>query len=93
MLIKCREGVKLETKTRSVSRNFFRQAYLKHNCLFDTLALHAGIFFLIFCHQLTFFKIKFFEKLIVNTSASNSLDPDQTRHFVRPDLGPNCLQK
>ena len=24
---------------------------------------------------------------------SNSLDPDQARHFVGPDLGPNCLQK
>ena len=24
---------------------------------------------------------------------SNSLDPDQARHFVRPDLGPNYLQK
>ena len=24
---------------------------------------------------------------------SNSLDPDQTRPFVRPDLGPNCLQR
>ena len=24
---------------------------------------------------------------------SNSLDPDQDRHFVGPDLGPNCLQK
>ena len=24
---------------------------------------------------------------------SNSLDPDQARHFVRPDLWPNCLQK
>ena len=23
---------------------------------------------------------------------SNSLDPDQDRHFVGPDLGPNCLQ-
>ena len=23
---------------------------------------------------------------------SNSLDPDQARHFVGPDLGPNCLQ-
>ena len=30
-----------------------------------------------------FFKIK----------VSNSLDPDQARHFVGPDLGPNCLQK
>ena len=24
---------------------------------------------------------------------SNSLDPDQAWHFVRPDLGPNCLQR
>ena len=23
---------------------------------------------------------------------SNSLDLDQARHFVGPDLGPNCLQ-
>ena len=24
---------------------------------------------------------------------SNSLNPDQARHFVGPDLGPNLLQK
>ena len=24
---------------------------------------------------------------------SNSLGPDQTRHFVRPDLGPKFLQR
>ena len=24
---------------------------------------------------------------------SNNLDPDQARHIVGPDLGPNCLQK
>ena len=24
---------------------------------------------------------------------SNSLDQDQARHFVEPDLGPNCLQR
>ena len=24
---------------------------------------------------------------------SNSLDPNQARHFVRPNLGPNCLQR
>ena len=23
---------------------------------------------------------------------SNSLEPDQARHIVEPDLGPNCLQ-
>ena len=37
---------------------------------------------------------RFFQyQLIRNTiRVSNSLDPDQTRHFVGPDLGPNCLQ-
>ena len=24
---------------------------------------------------------------------SNSLDPDHAQHFVRPDLGQNCLQR
>ena len=24
---------------------------------------------------------------------SNSLDPDQARQFIGPDLGPNCLQR
>ena len=24
---------------------------------------------------------------------ANSLDPGQARHFVWPDLGPNCLQR
>ena len=24
---------------------------------------------------------------------SNGLDPDQDRHFVDPDLDPNCLQR
>ena len=24
---------------------------------------------------------------------SNSLDPDQARRIVRPDLGPNCLPR
>ena len=27
------------------------------------------------------------------TKVSNSLGPDQGRHFVWPDLGPNCLQR
>ena len=26
-------------------------------------------------------------------SVSNSLDPDQARHYVGPDLGPSCLQR
>ena len=31
---------------------------------------------------------------ILNTiKASNTLDPDQERHSVGPDLGPKCLQR
>ena len=42
----------------------------------------------------------YFSKLIFKTnsfrntiSVSNGLDPDQDRHSVGPDLGPNCLQR
>ena len=34
----------------------------------------------------------FFQKGSFRNTGSNSLDPDQARHFVGPDLGPNCLQ-
>ena len=37
----------------------------------------------------TFLKISFRNINMV----SNSLDPDQARHFVGPDLGPNCFQR
>ena len=32
-------------------------------------------------------------KLSHSIRVSNSLDPDQARHYVGPDLPPNCLQK
>ena len=37
----------------------------------------------------TLWMLNFFNTIQV----SKSLDPDQARHFVRPDLGPNCLQR
>ena len=41
-----------------------------------------------------FFKINFFKKYFRNIIiVSNSLDPDQARHSVGPDLGSNCLQR
>ena len=48
-----------------------------------------------FLSSADFFKINFFLKnSFRNTiSLSNSLDPDQARHFVGPDLGPKCLQR
>ena len=41
-----------------------------------------------------FFKINFFQKNYSGTLSirvSNSLDQNQDRHFVGPDLGPSCL--
>ena len=47
-----------------------------------------------FCRLLIFLKSSFLKKILSGLpSVSNSLDPDQARHFVGPDLGPNCLQK
>ena len=42
-----------------------------------------------------FSKIHIFsrKKIRKTIRVSNSLDPDQARHFVGPDLGPNCLQR
>ena len=41
-----------------------------------------------------FIKLTFSKKSFRNTfTVSNSLAPDQARRFVRPDLGPNCLQR
>ena len=48
---------------------------------------------MLFYRLMIFFKINFFEIFFQNTiRVSNSLDPDQTQHFVGPDLGLNCLQ-
>ena len=41
-----------------------------------------------------FSKLVLSEKIFKNTfRVSNSLDPDQDRHKVGPDLGPNYLQR
>ena len=40
------------------------------------------------------FNSSFQKKSFKNTiRMSNRLDPDQARHYVRPDLGPNYLQR
>ena len=46
------------------------------------------------CRLLTFVKFAFSKNSFRNTiRVSNGLDPDQDRHSVGPDLGPNCLQR
>ena len=48
---------------------------------------------MLFCHLLIFSK-SFFENIFQEYHQSvKQLDPDQARHFVVPDLGPNCLQR
>ena len=45
---------------------------------------------------LIFYKITLLSFINSNKNtirASNSLDPDQARHFVGPDLDPNCFQR
>ena len=54
-----------------------------------------GDFSSICFHLLIVFKLTF-SKLVMNTiraKVSNTLDPNQERHSVGADLGPNCLQK
>ena len=43
-----------------------------------------------FCRLLIFSKSTFLKN---SYSVTSSLDLDQAWHFVRPDLGPNCLQR
>ena len=42
------------------------------------------------CRLLDFLQNNFFSNFL--SGDSNSLDPDLARHFVGPDLDPNCLQ-
>ena len=53
--------------------------------------LDFPILLLLFLHTLllTLWMLDFFNTIRV----SNSLYPDQARHFVAPDLGQNCLQR
>ena len=58
-----------------------------------TLCL-LGDFHAFLSSAIFFFKINYFEKFFKEYHHSaNSLDPDQARRFVGPDLGSNCLQK
>ena len=46
------------------------------------------------CRLLIFSKLTFSKSSFRHTiTVSNSLDPDQDRHSVGPDLNPNCLRR
>ena len=52
-----------------------------------------GNFFMCFVVCQFFSKSSFLKIISAIPSVSKSLDPDQARHFVGPDLGPNYLQR
>ena len=54
----------------------------------DTIHFACWVFFHAFVLVCCLFK----KNLSGIPSVSNSLDPDQARHFVEPDLGPNCCK-
>ena len=48
---------------------------------------------MLFCHLWIFLKLTYTKKSFRNTISRKQLDPDQARHFVGPDLGPDFLQR
>ena len=62
----------------------------KRNLTHCLLGNFACFFFL---SSADFSELTFSKSSFTNTiTVSNSLDPDQARHFVGPDLGPNCCK-
>ena len=77
----------LDTRFHSVG--VFYRSFIYLSRIYFTLCL-LGNFSSADFIQNQFFREK---KSFRRTSVSNSLDPDQVRRFVGPDLGPNCLQR
>ena len=61
----------------------------------DAILLACWVILLAFFRSADFFLQKFYQKYykLETIKVSNRLDPDQARHFVGPDLDPNCLQR
>ena len=60
----------------------------KLKVFWDIKSQPTGIFCMLFCRLLIFFKIFWKKSFRYTIKVSNSLDLDQ----VGPELGPNCLQ-
>ena len=59
-----------------------------------TLCMLGNISCFLLSSDFFFSKSTLLKNSLMNTIiVSNSLDPDQARRYVWPDLGPNCLQK
>ena len=71
--------------TAILKKTHFRDALFTCNVVLFAFLLSASFF-----PKINAFK-EFFNKY--NIRVSKSLNPNQVKHFISPDLGPNCLQR
>ena len=72
----------------------FPEAFLNINNTVNVTLCKQGFFSNFLSSALFFSKLTFSKSYFGNTiRVSNTLDPGQARHFVGPDLGPNCLER
>ena len=94
LLLKCRVATNishwLKVHSRGSKNTYLRKSVFGSVFGFSNIALLLHYTFSVYCCAIFYsLNTEFFNTIRV----SNSLDPDQTRHFIRPDLGPNCLQR
>ena len=92
LLLKCRVATNIGHWLKVQSRWFNNYIFAKKKCIlisFWTFYYNFLHTFNIIVPHFTLCMLDYFNTIRV----SNSLDPDQARHNVRPDLGPKCLQR
>ena len=92
LLLKCRVATNISHWPKVHSRGVKKYIFAK-KCIWISNWIFQYCFhytFTVYCCAIFYFlDTEFFSTIRV----SNRLDPDQTRHFIGPDLGPNCLQR
>ena len=75
--------------------NLILGLFLYKSNSFEIYSLYAGKSFMTFLSSADFYSKLHFSKISFMTTRvlTNSLDPDQARRYVRPDLGKNCLRR
>ena len=88
LLLKCRVATNISYSLGDSKITYLRKSVFWSAFRFSNIAFIIPSHF-IFVPYFTLWMLDFFNTIRV----SNSLDPDQARHFVGPDLGPNCMQR
>ena len=92
LLLKCRVATNISHWLKVHSRGVKKYIFAK-KCIWISIWIFQYCFYYAFtvycCAILYSLNTEFFNTIRV----SNSLDLDQTRHFIGADLGPNCLQR